>query len=335
MGALAALALAVLAPCAGAGWDFSALQARAFARDPELAVAEAGWRTARAEVARVRQYPNPRLKAQGQNSADPSAVGDPSPWVYGAELEFQIFTAGKRRDALRAAADGAEAARLAAVSERWRARRRLRVALVRLDFSGRSAAALGREIEALSDYARTLARRRSAGALPMSEVLQVDLALNQARLALAGALARRDESRLELSFLTGIPQEELSADALAPAFAVFESTAGLAIPAAARLAETAAAGRSDVLAAAANLAAAQAALSRESADRYPDLAAAPGYLWDQGQRKATLSLSLPLPLFNLNGGAIVRARAGRDEARARLAAAKARAAREAELAALR
>jgi outer membrane protein TolC len=72
--------------------------------------------------------------------------------------------------------------------------------------------------------------------------------------------------------------------------------------------------RSDVLAALARYAGAEAALQGEIAKQFPDLRIGSGYQWDQGQSKFLLGLSIDLPLLDQNEGAIAGALAARSVA---------------------
>src|SRR5438034_10901210 len=76
-------------------------------------------------------------------------------------------------------------------------------------------------------------------------------------------------------------------------------------------------GRSDVLSALADYAAAEAELRLQIAKQYPDIHLSPGYQYDQGDNKWMLGIVLELPAFNQNQGPIAEARARRDEAATR------------------
>ena len=76
-------------------------------------------------------------------------------------------------------------------------------------------------------------------------------------------------------------------------------------------------GRSDILSALGEYAAAEAELRLQIAKQYPDVHLSPGYQYDQGDNKWTLGIVLELPVFNQNQGPIAEAKARRDEAAAR------------------
>jgi outer membrane protein TolC len=90
--------------------------------------------------------------------------------------------------------------------------------------------------------------------------------------------------------------------------------------------------RLDLRALLAEYAAAEAALGRELAARWPDVNLAPGYTYDQGQKKFTLGLQITLPVLNQNEGPIAEAEARRKEVGARFLAVQAAAIGELEIA---
>ena len=76
-------------------------------------------------------------------------------------------------------------------------------------------------------------------------------------------------------------------------------------------------GRTDILGALAEYAAAQANLQLEIAKQYPDVHLNPGYQFDLGENKWSLGLSFDLPILNQNQGPIAEAAARREEAAAK------------------
>ncbi|OYZ82040.1 MAG: hypothetical protein B7Y03_11590 [Polaromonas sp. 24-62-144] len=84
--------------------------------------------------------------------------------------------------------------------------------------------------------------------------------------------------------------------------------------------------RADLRAALATYEASQAALQLEIARQYPDIHIGPGYTFDAGQNKFSLSVSgISLPVFNRNEGPIAEAQARRKEAAAQFTALQAQA----------
>src|SRR5207244_5176387 len=79
-------------------------------------------------------------------------------------------------------------------------------------------------------------------------------------------------------------------------------------------------GRSDVEAALAEYEAAQSALQLAVANQYPNVTLGPGYIYDIGVNKFSLSPALDLPVFNQNQGQIGEALAKRQEAAAKFTA---------------
>ena len=74
----------------------------------------------------------------------------------------------------------------------------------------------------------------------------------------------------------------------------------------------------------AEYAASQSALRLEIARQYPDIHLGPGYQYDQGDHKFSLSVTAELPLLNQNQGPIAEAEARRAAAAARFVALQAK-----------
>ena len=101
------------------------------------------------------------------------------------------------------------------------------------------------------------------------------------------------------------------------AFDLDQATASASSLTSAEVRRTALCGRSDILEALAEYAAAQSALQLEIAEQYPDVHLEPGYQFDQGDSKWSLGLVFELPILHHNQGPIAEAAARRLEAAAR------------------
>src|SRR5205807_9067355 len=82
-------------------------------------------------------------------------------------------------------------------------------------------------------------------------------------------------------------------------------------------------GRTDIEAALAEYEAAHSGLQLAVANQYPNLTLGPGYNYDIGVNKFSLSPALDLPVFNQNQGQITEALAKRQEAAAKFIAVQA------------
>ena len=135
---------------------------------------------------------------------------------------------------------------------------------------------------------------------------------------IAAARKRKAESRVNLATAIGVPSYALKGIELD--FTNLSNPPvldGLSVP---KLRETALRGRSDVLAALADYAAAQSALQLEIANQYPNIQANPGYTWEVGEHRWALGAMMPLPIMHQNQGAIAEAEAKRCESAARFEA---------------
>jgi outer membrane protein TolC len=156
---------------------------------------------------------------------------------------------------------------------------------------------------------KRLGAQVKGGEAPAFEITQARLSLNRAKLALHDAEKSAATGRTRLASAIGIPTAAL--DAVTLDFAAFGSLPAMPDRTARKRALT---HRSDLLAALADYAAADAALRLEIAKQYPDMHLNPGYEFDQGNNKWSLGLSLELPILNQNRGPILQAQAKRETA---------------------
>ena len=178
------------------------------------------------------------------------------------------------------------------------------------------AATLSREIltkqqAAQAQNVELLEQRLQAGDISAPQVSLARVTASQAALLLRDAEKPGAEARARLATAIGVP-----ASALAGVEFSFRGLDRLPAPDVRALRCGALLHRSDVLAALAEYAAADAALRQEVAKQYPDLHLNPGYAFDQGQDKFTLGLSLTLPVLDQNRGPIAEAVGKRREAAA-------------------
>ena len=299
-------------------WDFEMLSWVAFYYNPALDVARAQWEVARAGLLTAAARPNPSLSvAPGYNS---SAKGGVSPWFPALNLDFLLETARKRELRTEVARLAAESARQAVFTAAWQVRSELRQALLDCALAGQRVTALQAQVDSQQRILTLRQQRQAAGAISASGVSAARLALVRAEAAAAEAQRQAPLARQRIAQVLGVPGAALAGWTL-PAPAPAEPLSAGQLAAARRQSLQT---RADVLGALARYEASQAALALEVARQNPDLHLGPGYQWDQGENKWSLSLSLELPLFNRHEGPLAAAAAGRREAAAQFIATQAR-----------
>ncbi len=303
-------------------WDFENLSWVAFYYNPTLDVARAQWDVARAGVQSAGARPNPTLSlTPGYNT---SAAAGVSPWFPALTLDFLFETARKRELRGEVARLTAEAARQAVFTTVWQVRSELRQALLEIPLAGVRADAWQVQVDVQRRILTLLEQRLNAGAISANEVATARLALVRAEAAAADAQRQLAVVRQHLARVLGVSGAALTdLQFLAPM--------PVDPPLATQLAATrrqSLQSRADVLGALARYEATQAELALEVAKRNPDLHLGPGYQWDQGENKWSLSLSLELPFFNRHEGPIAEAEARRREAAAQFLGTQARAVAE-------
>jgi cobalt-zinc-cadmium efflux system outer membrane protein len=300
-------------------WDLNALTLAAFYYHPDLAVARAQWQVAQAGIKTAGGHPNPTLSLVPGYS-NPTEI---SPWIPGASFDLPIETAHKRRHRIDAAEQLTQSARFNFASASWRVRSALRSSLVDLDAAGQRALLLQQQLQVQEQIVALLDQQVKAGAISESQVSAFRIALQKLRLDFATAQTQRVEAQGRLAEAIGVPSKALTAIKLPGILILDRSNANELVSADVR--RTALQSRSDILAALADYASAEAALKLEIAKQYPDVHISPGYQFDQGDNKWTLGFTFELPILNQNQGPIAEAEARRVEAAAHFNATQAKA----------
>jgi len=292
-------------------WDFKTLTLAAFYFNPSLDVARAQWSTTQAALQTAGGRPNPTLNLIP--GYDFSAAGGVSPWIPFLSVDVPVETAGKRARRIAKASQLSESSRLNIATLAWQVRRTVRGNLLDFTVADRRATLLKQQMRAQEQIVSLLEQRLAVGAISQPELTAARIALNKTRLELGGARSRQAEARAWLAEAIGVSATALEGAELSFEFAE-RSADGFTSAGARRLALR---GRSDILSALGEYAAAEAELRLQIAKQYPDVHLSPGYQYDQGDNKWTLGLVLELPVFNQNQGPIAEARARRDETAAR------------------
>jgi len=307
-------------------WDLESLVLVAFYYHPALEVARARVSVAEAGIRTAGARPNPRIGLAPTYNA--SALSGISPWILGLNFDIPIETAGKRGDRIARAAQLTDAARLTLAETGWRARGRVRAALLEQLHATRELGLLRAEERVRADWVRVMELRLAVGDVSRPDVdsARIDLANTQRAVnAAEGAVGR---ARVALAAALGLPVSALDGAEL--------TWPGLDRPPAeaevspGRVQRAGLLNRLDVRRSLAEYAAAEAELRLEIAKQYPDIHLGPGYTFDQGDNKFTIGVSITLPAFDQNQGPIAEAEARRREAAAQFAALQARVIRETE-----
>ena len=302
------------------GWNLSTLTLSAFYFSPDLDVARARWGSVKAAEVTAGQRPNPVLQLPfGYNS---SAAAGTSPYLYGLALDIPIETAGKRGYRVARAEQLSDAALAQIGVAAWQVRNRLRNALLDLYAADREGVIL-RQQESLQQRILTLMEQRlSLGAAAGPDVALARANWARSQIGTAQAASRAQAARAAMASAIGVPLDAL--DKLAIGFDTFDQAPPGEPDADVR--RQAVLNRADLRAALATYEASQAALQLEIARQYPDIHIGPGYTFDAGQNKFSLSVSgISLPVFNRNEGPIGEAQARRKEAAAQFTALQAKA----------
>ncbi len=299
------------APAADTAWSLEALTLTAVYYQPALAEAHA--RLVAAQAARVTavERPNPSLSlTPGYDAIVPGAV---HPWIVPLSFDWPLETAGKRGYRLAQAQHLAAAARWDVVGTVWRARSRVRAALLQLYAAQRSESLREREQSTRQRAVRLLASQLTAGNVPSYEVSEARIALDRATLAKQAAAGQLQQARIALAGALGVPR-----DALAGARFSFVELQTIPLDLTRpQVRQQALLERADVRAALERYAASQSALQLQIARQWPDIDLGPGFQWNPqlaGDKEWDLGLSLPLPIRNRNQGPIAEAKADREVA---------------------
>jgi outer membrane protein TolC len=318
-------AVALQSRTLGAGmWTRTRLVAAALQMQPELEVARAKVATAQAAMITAGARPNPSVGFSATNIS--RLLGGASPWTTGFTLDIPLETAGKRGHRVAQAQALANAAALNLSHAEWQAKARVRKSLSDLFAAKQRQDLLAKQQTDQEEIVKLLDARIVAGEISRVEAMQARLQLSQSRLLARDAEKLHGEARVGLAEALGVSVHAL--DPVQLSFAGIDTLPRRVEEA--RLRRGALLQRSDLLAALAEYAAAEAAVRGEIAKQYPDLHLGPGYSYDQGQNKWTLGFNVTIPLLDQNRGPIAEALAKRRESAANFNALQAKALGELE-----
>jgi outer membrane protein TolC len=294
-----------------ASWDMEMLTLAAYYYHPDLEIARAQWHVAQASIKTAGGRPNPTLSITPEYNTTKSI---PTPWAPAINLDIPLETAGKRGDRIAQAERLSESARLNVVTAAWQIRSDVRTSLVDFVVVQQREALLQKQVSRQEEIIRLLEQQLHAGAISGSELTLIRIALQTARLDLADAQRQKAESRAHLAKAIGVAPHAL--DGFEFSFDLQNAIPSTTDLTSAEIRREAMLGRSDILGALADYAAAEAGLRLEIAKQYPDIHLNPGYQYDQGENKWSIGVSFELPILNQNQGPIGEAKAQREKAAA-------------------
>lgn len=296
-----------------ASWPPSRLDARALDLaalyfNPSLQVARSKWQVARAAIVTAGQIPNPTLSVSPLYVT--TATAGISPWVVASSLVQIIETAGKRQFRLARAQYLAEAARLDVLSAAWDVASRVNLALLDVAAAQSRAAAVGRQVAAQSELVDVAEKLLQAGIGSRLELLTARTVLNRAILDQQAVRTTLIDAQHQLALAVGVPFDAIPLDRLSL------PPLGQTLPPGfeARVHDTAALNRADLLARLADYAASVITLQLELANRIPNVDFGPNFEYEQGDLRWGLSLTFQVPVFNQNQGPIAEAAKQRRQA---------------------
>ncbi|HUF36693.1 MAG TPA: TolC family protein [Gemmatimonadales bacterium] len=303
----------------GDRWTDAQLAVAALAFRADLERGRRDWLAARAGTAAAGARPAPGAEVEVERAVG-GAEGDP-PWVVSLAGLFTVELGGKqaaRLQAARAREAAAEAELALVLAGTLRRVRDAAMTLAHAEGAQRDAGAAVDALRRVEDLERA---RYAEAALGSGEVARTAADVAAARSDAAAAERDAVLARADLAGTLAVPAAEVRALAVAPPTAdgcVWGEAIG-----ADSLAAHALVRRAEVARALASYAAAEAEVRARVAERYPDLALGPGFIWDQGVSRWTLALALPGLLALRARGPVTAAEAARHAAAARVAEAPA------------
>jgi outer membrane protein TolC len=289
-------------------WGLDQLTLLAFFYRPELGVARARSRAARAQIEVARQRQPLVVSPVVEHHSEPGAQD--TPWSLGFELAIPL-TGQSQRDALLERAQYlAQTAELEVGSQAWAVRRAVRSTLLDVYAARARVASLESELEQQRLAQGLLERRLQAGYASVTELDAVRLRVAQTQADLAAARTQAQEAIGALAEALGLPLAAVQEMKLS--FSAFESLP--AVPDAPGLRHAALTNRLDLRASLLEFSIADAGVKLEIARQYPTFTLRPGYLWDQGDNVWSFALDLVVPAGLTHGSAIRAAEASREAA---------------------
>ncbi len=202
-------------------WDLDALTLLAFYFRPDLELARAQAKAARADVAVATQRPPIGITPLVQHhSLTPPEQS--SPWSLGFGVEIPLVSGTRRESTAARYGYLADAADLQVGSVAWTVRSEVRLKLLDYYVAGGTAALLGAEVEQRRRLVGLLERRLEAGAVSRIDVSNARLAQAEIEAQVQAAQLAQVRSRAALAQALGLPLAAVQA--MTFDFAAFEQT---------------------------------------------------------------------------------------------------------------
>lgn len=298
---------------ANEAWSLDQLTVAAWTLRPDIAVARSEIEAARANIRVQGKRPNPTVSLGPERVI--SGAGGVSPWVLANAINFPIETAGKRGIRRQRAVASEQVAAWHLGEVLWMARSEVRNALFARDFAERIVTLDDREAALRSDYLDWIDTRIKFGGAAAQDrfIASQSLAEVESRRGLDNANLAAASAGLATSI--GIRPDAF--ETVSPAYPALDHIPEIAPADLAAARDAALANRVDIRRALAEYEVAEQDLRAAVAKQYPDINLGPGYLFDQGDHKITLTVDFPIPLFDNGSAAIDAAIAARKVAAAK------------------
>lgn len=292
------------------------LLAAALVLNPDLAEARAQMGQAVAAVTTAKALPNPNvglmLERYTRNQQGGTGSEGNAPWLWGISTDWLVDAGLRRKLREELAQSGVRAARLDYAEKIWTVRQALRTALADLLLGRQELAIAQQTVQAATTLEQALQQRHAAGEASASEPLQAALTLAQARRAENAATQRIADAEARLARALGVPANAL--DGLAYRWDAFEHPAAPAPELWSHAVDQALLSRPDLERVMVDYDSRETELHQQIRAQYPQISLGPGYTYDHGVRKVSLSIGTTLPIFDQNQGPIAEAKAQREAA---------------------
>ena len=299
-------------------WSLDRLTLAALYYHPDLALADARFARAEADVLSAHRRPNPSLNlsaAFGTSAVSGAITPGAIPATLGPAINFVIETFGKREKRTAQATRLAEAAWWDVASASWQVRGRVREAFIALWASQRRAALGRRRLDLENELVDLLDHRVAVGAISGGDAAREHVTRAQMGLASGEFDAAVLKGQVQLAEAIGVPSDAVKVVHL-NFFALDAESPPMSDATISALRRQALTERTDIQASLARYQATEAGVRLEVANQYPNLTLGSSYNYDFGVNKYVLDPSFDLPIFNHNEGPIATAIATRREAAA-------------------
>lgn len=294
-------------PLSPDGWTDRQLAVAALRLRAELPRARAEWRLARAGERTAGARPQPGASADVERAV--SGSRGQAPWVVALGGLFTVELGGKRGARLQQARARTAAAEAELAAQTWHIVLEARAAALGVTFAEGGRGIVARELAAIGDVQALEQQRFAEAAVTASEVSRTNAEVEEVRGAAALAERESIEARASLAAAVGVPPRAFDSIAVQPvASTACDRLDTLGVDSLQAMALTL---RPEIAHALAEYGGAEAGLRMQVARQYPDLELGPGFIWDQGIHRWTLTLAVPGLLAFRNRAPIAEAEAAR------------------------